>query len=137
MKFSKSSQLFLVSSIGLLVATLLTACQLDTIDYVYVASSSGVQVFAVDSQSGALRTGAPTVTSGVSSPVAMAVTSDYANLYVANKGNNTVVHFAIGLHGDSDGQGHNYHQQLTRCPGGERRWNLSVCGFQRQYGDAD
>jgi 6-phosphogluconolactonase (cycloisomerase 2 family) len=100
MKFSKPSQLFLVSSIGLLVATLLTACSLTTIDYVFVASSSGVQVFAVDSQSGALRTGAATVTSGISSPVAMAVTSDYANLYVANKGNNTIVHFAIGLHGD-------------------------------------
>ena len=41
MKFSKLSQLFLVSSIGLLVATLLTACQLVTIDYVFVASSAG------------------------------------------------------------------------------------------------
>jgi 6-phosphogluconolactonase (cycloisomerase 2 family) len=100
MKFSKTSQLFLVSSIGLLVATLLTACSLTTVDYVYVASSSGIQIFAVDSQSGALRTGADTVTTGLSSPVAMATTSDYANLYVANKGNNTVVHYAIGLHGE-------------------------------------
>ena len=41
MKFSKLSQLFLVSSIGLLVATLLTACQLVTIDYVFVSSSAG------------------------------------------------------------------------------------------------
>jgi hypothetical protein len=38
MKFSKLSQLFLVSSIGLLVAILLTACQIVTVDYVYVAS---------------------------------------------------------------------------------------------------
>ena len=41
MKFSKMSQLFLVSAIGLIVATLLTACQLVTIDYVFVAASAG------------------------------------------------------------------------------------------------
>jgi 6-phosphogluconolactonase len=100
MKFSKPSQLFLASFIGLLVATLLTACSITTVDYVYVASSSGIQTFAVDSQSGALRTGTDTVTSGVSSPVALAVTADYSNLYVANKGDNTIAHFAIGLHGE-------------------------------------
>jgi len=80
----------------------LTACSITTVDYVYVGSSAGIQIFAVDSQSGALRTGADTVTSGVTSPVAMAVTSDYANLYVANvtkAGVNTIVHFSIGLHG--------------------------------------
>ena len=38
MKFSKLSQLFLVSAIGLILATLLTACQLVTIDYVFVAA---------------------------------------------------------------------------------------------------
>ena len=64
MKFSKLSQLFLVSSLGLLVATLLTACAIITIDYVFVASSAGsgtssngqIETYAVDSQSGALRT---------------------------------------------------------------------------------
>ena len=72
MKFSKLSQLFLVSSIGLLVATLFTACEIQTIDYVFVANSAGSgtserradQIFAVDSESGALRTGAPSVPSG-------------------------------------------------------------------------
>ena len=72
MKFSKLSQLFLVSSIGLLVATLLTACQIVTIDYVFVANSAGsgtssagqINTFAVDSESGALRLGAATVSSG-------------------------------------------------------------------------
>ena len=65
MKFSKLSQLFLVSAIGLILASLLTACQLVTIDYVFVACSAGaspgsagqIYTFAVDSQSGALRTG--------------------------------------------------------------------------------
>jgi 6-phosphogluconolactonase (cycloisomerase 2 family) len=108
MKFSKLSQLFLVSSIGLLVATVFTACAITTIDYVFVACSAGsgtssageIQTFAVDSQSGALRTGAPTVSSGGVNPVSLAVTSDYANLYVANAGSTNVVHFAIGLHGE-------------------------------------
>ena len=97
MKFSKLSQLFLVSSIGLLVATVFSACAITTIDYVFVACSAGsgtssagqIQTFAVDSQSGALRTGAPTVSSGGVNPVSMAVTSDYANLYVANAGTAT------------------------------------------------
>ncbi len=99
MKFSKLSQVFLVSSIGLLVASLLTACQIVTIDYVFVASSVGIETYAVDSQSGALRAGAPVVTTGVNSPVAMTATTDYANLYLANKGDNTVVHYAVGIYG--------------------------------------
>jgi 6-phosphogluconolactonase (cycloisomerase 2 family) len=103
MKFSKLRQLSPVLSIGLLVATLLTACSITTIDYVFVASSSGIQTFAADSQSGALRTIAPTVTTGVSSPVAMAVTPDYANIYLANQGTSatagSIVHYAIGLNG--------------------------------------
>lgn len=119
MKFSKSSgspatglrrwgglsQLFLVSAIGLLVATLLSACQLVTIDYVFVASAGSggsngtIDTFAADSESGALRKGAATVSSGGVGPVAMAVSADYTNLYVAHAGNNTVVHFAIAANG--------------------------------------
>jgi 6-phosphogluconolactonase (cycloisomerase 2 family) len=103
MKLSKSSQLVLVSAIGLVLATFLTACNLVTIDYVFVASSAGsssgsagqIYTYAVDGKSGALRTAASPVSSGGSGPVAMATTSDYYNLYVANKGNKSVVHFAI------------------------------------------
>src|ERR1700691_5133281 len=103
MKFNKLSPLFLVSSIGLILAPLLTACQLVTIDFVFVTSSAGntagsagqIYSYAVDAQSGALRTGAPVVSSGGTGPVAMAVTSDYYNLYVANQGNKSVVHFSI------------------------------------------
>jgi 6-phosphogluconolactonase (cycloisomerase 2 family) len=107
MKFSKLSQLVLVSTIGLLVASCLTACQLVTIDYVFVAASAGstagsagqIYTYAVDAESGALRIGPPAVSSGGTSPVAMATTADYANLYVANQGNNSVVHFAIAANG--------------------------------------
>src|SRR5208283_5736232 len=108
MKFSKLSQLILVSSVGLLVATLLSACQIVTIDFVYVASSAGltassndgqIDAYAVDSESGALRPGATAVSSGGAGPVSMAVTADYKNLYVANQTDNTIVHFTIGING--------------------------------------
>ena len=76
MKFSKLSQLLLVSAIGLIVATLLTSCQIVTIDYVFVASSTGsgpgstgqIQTYDVDSRSGALRIGQPAVPSGGTQP---------------------------------------------------------------------
>ena len=107
MKFSKLSQLFVVSALGLLVATLMTACQLVTIDYVFLATASGtsdspngqISVFAADSQSGALRKGGATVSAGGVNPVAMAVSPGYQNLYVANSGDNTVVHFAVSKNG--------------------------------------
>jgi len=107
MKFSKLRQLFLVSSIGLLVATFLTACQIVTIDYVFVASSAGsgagsngqINIYAGDAATGALRVIDPAVSSGGTNPVAMATTSDYENLYVVNQGNKSVVHFAIALSG--------------------------------------
>ncbi len=108
MKFSKLSQLALVSVIGLAVATLLTACQLVSIDYVFVAASSGgsttspgqVYVYAADAFSGAIRTRVTAVDSGGTNPVALAVTSDYYNLYVANQGNNSVVHFSVQFSGE-------------------------------------
>jgi len=100
------SQLFLVSGIGLVAAIFLSACQLVTIDYIYLAeagtsaSSNGlIETLAVDSQSGALRTGPPKTDTGGASPVALAVSADYAHLYVANQGNNSVVHFAIASDG--------------------------------------
>jgi len=107
MKFSKLSQLFLVSSIGLIVAALLSACQLVTIDYVYVAASAGntagsagqIYTYAADAHSGAVRMGAPTISSGGTAPVAMAVTQDFLNLYVANQGTGSIVHFTIGDNG--------------------------------------
>jgi 6-phosphogluconolactonase (cycloisomerase 2 family) len=107
MKFSKLSQLFLVSSIGLLVAIYFSACALVTVDYVFVACSAGsgtasagqIMTYAVDSQSGALRTGASTVASGGTNPVSMVVSKNYEHLYVANAGNSTIVHFTIGLNG--------------------------------------
>ncbi len=103
MKFNRMSQLALVSAIGLLAASLLTGCQLVTIDFVYVAASAGsssgsagqIYTYAVDSQSGALRPQEAPVSSGGTHPVAMATTSNFYSLYVANQGNNSVVHFGV------------------------------------------
>jgi 6-phosphogluconolactonase (cycloisomerase 2 family) len=107
MKFSKLSQLFLVSFLGLFVAILLTACDIVTVDFVYVASSAitgtssngVIDIYAVDSGSGAMRTDVASVSTGGVAPVSMAVTSDYANLYVANAGSKSIIHFTIGLDG--------------------------------------
>lgn len=99
------SQLFLVAIVGLVVASLLSACQLVTIDFVYLAAAGNsggdgeIQVFAADSQSGALRKGPAGADSGGPSPIAMTVAADYTNLYVANQGNNSVVHFTLGTNG--------------------------------------
>lgn len=106
MKFSKLSQLFLACGVGLIVATLLSACALVTIDYVFVAgtssSSGAVEVFAADSQSGALRAvagsdKAPFATGGT--PTAMAATPDNANIFVATANPAAVVHFTVGTDG--------------------------------------
>lgn len=108
MKLSKPSQLILVSTIGLLVASVFTACQLVTVDYLYVAGAGGsascqsgqIDGFAVDSESGALRTGPPSACLTGKSPVAMAVSPDFANLYVATSDNNTVEHFTLASTGE-------------------------------------
>ncbi len=60
------------------------------------AGSAGqIYGYAADAQSGAIRSAVTPISSGGTNPVAMAMTSDYNNVYVANQGNNTVVHFAI------------------------------------------
>jgi 6-phosphogluconolactonase (cycloisomerase 2 family) len=107
MKFSKTRQLFLVSTVGLLGAVLFSGCQLVTVDYVFLASSAGtttcsggeIETYAVDSQSGVVRQAQKPVCSGGVTPVALAVSPDEANLYVANRGDKTVVHFAVSTSG--------------------------------------
>lgn len=107
MKLSKTSQLILVSIIGLSVASLLTSCAYVTIDYIFIADSGGtsagstgqIQTYDADSETGALRSGAPIVSSGGVNPVAMTTTADYSNLYVVNEGSNNVVHFSIAGNG--------------------------------------
>ena len=108
MKFNKVSQLLLVSFLGLILATGLSGCYLVTIAYVYVACSQGngpgsageIIAYDVDGSSGTLRGGPPAVSSGGTKPVSLATTGNYYHLYVANQGNNSVVHFSIDDHGN-------------------------------------
>ena len=108
MKFSKMSQLFLVSSVGLTVAALLSclsACDGRSRLWPSSAGSSGSPngqidyLPSADSPVGALRKGAATISSGGVDPVAMTVTSTYTDLYVANAGSNSIVHFAVATNG--------------------------------------
>src|ERR1700739_200108 len=112
MKFSKLRQLLLVSAIGLVVATLLSGCQLVTIDFVFLATSASsitgskstcpngeIETYAVDSESGAIRTAQPQVCSGGTTPVALALSPGYQNLYVANQADMNIVHFAVASNG--------------------------------------
>jgi 6-phosphogluconolactonase (cycloisomerase 2 family) len=107
MKLSKPSQLFLVSAIGLILAAFLTACNIVTIDYLFVTTSGGssggntgqIYTFAADAETGALRVAHPAVSTGGDSPIAMAVDATYYNLYVANEASNSVVHFAVASDG--------------------------------------
>ncbi len=111
MKFSKLRQLLLVSAIGLGVATLFSGCQLVTIDYLFVATSAStisgktacpngeIETYAVDSQSGAIRSAQPQVCSGGTTPTALAISPGYGNLYVANQVDKNIVHFEIAANG--------------------------------------
>jgi 6-phosphogluconolactonase len=108
MKFNKSGQLLLVSAASLVAAGALSACATLTVDFVYVtcALAAGpnnygeVDVFEVNSESGHMRQ-IPTspFPSGGRNPVAEAVSSDDANLYVVNQDDNTIVQFIIGNDG--------------------------------------
>jgi 6-phosphogluconolactonase len=108
MKFSRSSQLVLVAATSLLVASLITACETLTVDFVFVASAKAagtnnygeINVFEIDSESGKMRQ-IPTspFPSGGRDPVAEAVSADNQNLFVVNQDDNTIVQFAIGSDG--------------------------------------
>jgi 6-phosphogluconolactonase (cycloisomerase 2 family) len=108
MKFNKTSQLLLVAAASLLTAGLMTACGTLTTDFVFVASSLAagadnygqIDIFEINAVSGFMRQipNSP-VPSGGRNPVAEAVSTDYANLYVVNQDDNTIVQFKIGSDG--------------------------------------
>lgn len=106
MKFNKVGQVSLVSAIALILASTFTACAPVTIDYLYVAGQRAdkngqgqIQSFLVDRVSGALNPVNSTVESGGVTPVSVAVSTDFANLYVANQGDSSLVQFSIGGNG--------------------------------------
>ena len=108
MKFSRSSQLLLVAAASLAVASLITACETLTVDFVFVASTRAagansygeINVFEINSESGRMRQipTSPFPSEG-RDPVAEAVSADYQNLFVVNQDDNTIVQFIVGNDG--------------------------------------
>ena len=108
MKFSRSSQLLLVAAASLAAASLITACETLTVDFVFVASNKAagtnnygeIDVFEINSESGRMRQipTSPFPSEG-RDPVAEAVSADYQNLFVVNHDDNTIVQFIIGSDG--------------------------------------
>lgn len=120
MKLNKTSQLLLASAVSLAAAATLSACATLTVDFVYVTSALAagsnnygeVDVFEINSESGQMRQ-IPTspFPSGGRNPVAEAVSSDNADLYVVNRDDNTIVQFVIGNDGKL------YPQNTVNTPG--------------------
>ena len=116
MKFGKVGQVGLVSAIALVVATLFTACGTLTVGFLFVttnqASPGKVQVYEVNSESGAMRQ-IPTspFPSGGRNPVAEATSPNALNLYVVNQDDNNITQFGIG----NDGKV--YPQSTVNTPG--------------------
>ncbi len=108
MKFSRSSQLLLVAAASLVAASLITACETLTVDFVFVASAKAagannygeINVFEINSESGRMRQipTSPFPSEG-RNPVAEAVSADDQNLFVVNHDDNTIVQFIIGNDG--------------------------------------
>ena len=108
MKFSRSSQLLLIATASLAAASLITACETLTVDFVFVASNKAagtnnygeINVFEINSESGRMRQipTSPFPSEG-RNPLAEAVSADYQNLFVVNHDDNTIVQFIIGSDG--------------------------------------
>ena len=108
MKFSRSSQLVLVAAASLVAASLITACETLTVDFVFVASTRAagannygeIDVFEINSESGRMRQipTSPFPSEG-RNPVAEAVSADDQNLFVVNHDDNTIVQLIIGNDG--------------------------------------
>lgn len=100
--------LLLVAAASLAVASLITACETLTVDFVFVASTRAagannygeIDVFEINSESGRMRQipTSPFPSEG-RNPVAEAVSADYQNLFVVNHDDNTIVQFIVGNDG--------------------------------------
>ncbi len=100
--------LVLVAVASLAAASLITACETLTVDFVFVACSKAaganqygeINVFEINSESGRMRQ-IPTspFPSAGRNPVAEAVSTDNQNLFVVNQDDNTIVQFDIGSDG--------------------------------------
>jgi len=120
MKLNKPIQLLAISAASLLAAFFLSACATLTVDFVYVTSAQAagpnsygeVDVYEINSESGRIRRIVTSpFPSGGRNPVAEAVSPDEADLYVANRDDNSIVQFVIGNDGKL------YPQNTVNTPG--------------------
>ena len=98
----------MVAAASLVAASLITACETLTVDFVFVASNKAagtnnygeIDVFEINSESGRMRQipTSPFPSEG-RDPVAEAVSADYQNLFVVNQDDNTIVQFIVGSDG--------------------------------------
>ncbi|MGD1063666.1 MAG: hypothetical protein ABR860_10425 [Terracidiphilus sp.] len=100
--------LLLVAAASLVAASLITACETLTVDFVFVASAKAagannygeIDVFEINSESGRMRQipTSPFPSEG-RNPIAEAISADFQNLFVVNQDDNTIVQFIIGSDG--------------------------------------
>ncbi|MHB8888155.1 MAG: lactonase family protein [Acidobacteriaceae bacterium] len=105
MKFSQFGRITLASVVSLALALGMTACTTaHTIAYLYVTTSKAdpglINAYKIDSDSGAL-TPLPDqpFPSGGRNPVALVVSPNNQDVYVANRDDSSIVEFAIGTDG--------------------------------------
>lgn len=109
MKLNKIGRGTLATIVSLAIGLGLTACSRDyTLAYVYATNSKPasagstdgtVSAFAVDYQIGSLVPLADSPLAAGKNPVALVASPDSQNLYVVNRDDSTVMHFAIGTDG--------------------------------------
>jgi 6-phosphogluconolactonase len=105
MKFRNFGRIALASAVSLGLGLGMTACGPgNTFDFLYVINSKAnpgqINVFSVDSQSGALiQPRFSPYSSGGRNPVAVVATANGESLFVANHDDNTVTSFGIGTDG--------------------------------------
>jgi len=100
--------LLLIAAASLVAASLITACETLTVDFVFVASAKAagannygeIDVFEINSESGRMRQipTSPFPSEG-RNPIAEAISADFQNLFVVNQDDNTIVQFIIGSDG--------------------------------------
>ncbi len=121
MMWKQWSQRILAGAAALGVAGGLVSCGTsNTIDYLYATSARNnpgqINVYRVDSQSGALTQIPDSPYNAGRNPVSLVIDGSGQNLYVANRDDNTVIQFAIGTDAKL------YGQHTINLPGSEPIW---------------
>ena len=121
MKWKQWGQTVLATAVAIGAGTGLVSCGTsNTIDYLYATSAKNnpgqINVFRVDSQSGALTQIPDSPYTAGRNPVSLVIDGSGKNLYVANHDDNSIVQYAIGTDAKL------YGQHTINPPGTEPVW---------------